>query len=82
MANLTIKNLPDDVYERLKESAQERRQSLNGFLVSLLIEQAPRLRKNDVESVLRRVRQLREEAGPMPETGSELLRRIRDDEAL
>ncbi|HMW19164.1 MAG TPA: Arc family DNA-binding protein [Piscinibacter sp.] len=34
--NLTLKNVPDDVYERLKRSAEEHRRSLNSEAIVCL----------------------------------------------
>ena len=36
MATLTIKNLPDELYQELKRRAQENRRSLNGEVVHSL----------------------------------------------
>jgi uncharacterized protein (DUF1778 family) len=36
MANLSVKDVPDAVYRRLKEAAQAEGRSLNGYIVSLL----------------------------------------------
>ena len=36
MANLSVKDVPDDVYRVLKEAAQTEGRSLNGYIVSLL----------------------------------------------
>ncbi len=39
MATLTIKNIPDELYERLKASAEANRRSINSEII-LLIERA------------------------------------------
>ena len=36
MANLTIKDLPDEVYDELKVAARSECRSLNGYIVALL----------------------------------------------
>jgi antitoxin FitA len=36
MAHVTIRNIPDDVYERLKRRAAENRRSLNQEIIGLL----------------------------------------------
>jgi plasmid stability protein len=36
MANLTIKDLPDEVYDELKVAARSEGRSLNGYIVALL----------------------------------------------
>jgi hypothetical protein len=36
MANLTVKDLPDAIYNQLKDAAKTEGRSLNGYIVSLL----------------------------------------------
>ena len=36
MANLTLKNIPDELYEKLKEAANNHRRSLNSELIVCL----------------------------------------------
>ena len=36
MANLTVKDLPDAIYNQLKDAARSEGRSLNGYIVSLL----------------------------------------------
>jgi plasmid stability protein len=36
MANVTVKNIPDDLYDRLKKRAEENRRSLNGEIIHTL----------------------------------------------
>jgi plasmid stability protein len=57
MANLTIKNMPDDLYDQLRRKAAEDRRSLNGEAIFLL-EQAVRDRSHDVDGVLRELEEL------------------------
>jgi antitoxin FitA len=79
MANLTIKNLPDDVYEGLKAAAQERRQSLNGYLLELLAtEQILRLKRAQHREAFERIRRRREQMEPI-ESAAGLLREARDE---
>jgi len=62
MATLTLKNIPDDLYEQLKETAAANHRSINGQIIAL-IEQGVRSRPVDPEEILKRARQLREELG-------------------
>jgi len=55
---LTLKNIPDDVYERLKASAAAHRRSLNGEAI-VCLEKALMPRKVSVEERLERIRRLR-----------------------
>lgn len=59
MKTITVKSIPDNLYERLKESARENRRSINSEII-LCIERSVQSRKyEDINSVLARVRQLR-----------------------
>jgi plasmid stability protein len=59
VATITIKNIPDDLYEALKARAANNRRSINNEVI-MLIERAFRSYKPDPEEVLERARQLRE----------------------
>ncbi len=58
MPNLTIKNLPDDIYRRLKDTAEANHRSLNGQVIAFL-EQALLQTRPPVQEQLRRIRKLR-----------------------
>jgi antitoxin FitA len=58
--NLTLKNVPDDVYERLKRSAEEHRRSLNSEAIVCLESVLLPASGNPTEQ-LERIRRLREE---------------------
>ena len=78
LANLTIKDLPEDVHKELKKAARSQGRSLNSYIISLL--------ELNVEERHRRklMRQNREEfrkfMASLPGTGdsTELLREDRD----
>lgn len=59
MASITVKNIPEDIYERLKQSAKANRRSINGEII-VIIEDAVKSRKIAPEDFLVRARQLRE----------------------
>jgi plasmid stability protein len=59
MATLTIKNIPDDLYEKLKFSAEANRRSINSEVI-VLIERAFRSHKPSPEEIQERARRLRE----------------------
>ncbi|HUF11503.1 MAG TPA: Arc family DNA-binding protein [Longimicrobiales bacterium] len=59
MPSLTIKNLPETLYERLKLSAERNRRSLNSEVI-LRLEEAIGLRAFDPDRYLAEARELRE----------------------
>ena len=77
MANITVKNIPDDIYERLKDVAANNHRSLNNEII-VCIEKAVKSRRIDKEQSLDRIRKLRE-ATKLPHLSDEQLRQIRDE---
>jgi plasmid stability protein len=59
MANITLKNVPDSLYERLKAVAAESRRSLNSEII-LRLERSVGAAPVEPEAVLSRVRAVRE----------------------
>jgi plasmid stability protein len=59
MPTITVKNIPDDLYARLKRSAQANRRSLNSEII-VCIERALSVRTVEPDEVLGRARRLRE----------------------
>ena len=57
---ITVKNVPGELYERLKQSAEANRRSINSEVI-VCIERALRSRQVDPETVLAGARKLREE---------------------
>ena len=62
MATLTIKNLPDELYEKIKTSAAVNRRSINQEVI-FLIEQVLAANAVGQETTLDEVRVLREQLG-------------------
>ena len=58
MATLTIKNIPDDLYKRLKQSAAQHRRSLNSQAI-VCFEKVLESSRIDPEEFLTNVRTLR-----------------------
>jgi plasmid stability protein len=58
MPSLTIKDIPEDLYRRLKERARQHRRSLNSEAIECL-QQILRCVPRDPEEILARVRELR-----------------------
>lgn len=56
--NFTLKNIPDDLYEKVKERAERNHRSINGEIISLL-DAATSPRPMDVDEMLAKARELR-----------------------
>ena len=67
---ITVKNIPADVYEWLKQSAEANRRSINSEVI-VCIERAVRSRRIRTEEILARARKLREMTGDYPITDDE-----------
>ena len=65
MPAITVKNIPDDVYERLKLLAKTNRRSINSEII-ICLERQLRSRPVDPDSVLSRARLLRERTADYP----------------
>jgi plasmid stability protein len=61
MTTITVKNIPDELYEQLKQSAAQHRRSVNSEIIYWL-ERVLSAPKVDVEATIARARLLREEA--------------------
>jgi len=58
MATLTIKNLPDDLYQQLKQTAAQHRRSINSEVI-ICLERSLLAPKLDVAETLGNIRKLR-----------------------
>ncbi|HSE96764.1 MAG TPA: Arc family DNA-binding protein [Blastocatellia bacterium] len=58
MATLTIKNIPDDLYEQLKQSADAHRRSINSEVI-VCLERSLRNHQRDADELLANIRKLR-----------------------
>ena len=54
MANITVKNIPDDLYERLRSAAKSNRRSINNEIITRL-EQSLAVRRVPDAGLLRRI---------------------------
>lgn len=59
MVTITIKNIPEEIYERIKTKAKVNHRSINGEILSIL-EQAISIPPIDVEETLKRAKKIRE----------------------
>jgi plasmid stability protein len=71
MRTLTLKNVPDELYARLREAADNHRRSLNSEVL-VAIERSLQARKLDVEEVLARARVVRRKTAHAPATMAEI----------
>ena len=77
MTSLTIKNIPESLYERLKETAARNRRSMNSEVIHLL-ERTLGAHAVDPDALLPRVRAVRERGGA-PYLTDDALRAARDE---
>ncbi|HEX8691152.1 MAG TPA: Arc family DNA-binding protein [Longimicrobium sp.] len=77
MATMTLKNVPDALYEQLKTSAERNRRSINSEAI-VCLERALRGTSVDAASVLARARELRGRMGGLF-VDDEDLRAARDE---
>jgi plasmid stability protein len=73
MVAVTLKNLPAELYERVKQNAKTNRRSINSELIAI-IEQAVMPRPLDVAETLERTRRIRELTAPYLATNDEITR--------
>lgn len=59
MATVTVKNIPDELYERLKSVAEINRRSINSEII-VCIEKAVSSRRINLDEALENVRRLRQ----------------------
>jgi len=77
MVTVTIKNIPEEVYERIKTQAKVNHRSINGEILSIL-EQAISLAPIDVQTTLERARKVRELTAHYTITASEIEKMINE----
>lgn len=71
MATLTIKNLPNSLYERLRAQAKQHRRSINSEAI-VCLERVLTPQRIDPESELAKIRKLRQEITNVYVTESDL----------
>ena len=77
MPSITVKNIPEELYERLKEAARTHRRSINSEVI-VCIEKAVGTHKRDVEAILVRAEALREKTAEYTITDDEINAAKRD----
>jgi antitoxin FitA len=81
MVTVTIKNIPEEIYERVKNQAKINHRSINGEILSIL-EQAISIPPIDVQATIKRARKVRELTAQYTITADEIEKLInegRDD---
>jgi len=77
MVTVTIKNIPEEVYERIKTQAKANHRSINGEILSIL-EQAISIPPIDVLETLKRARKVRELTANYKITANEIEKLINE----
>ena len=75
MRTITVKNIPPELYERLKMSAAENRRSINSEVIVCIERGVHSRRANTPDEVLSKVHELRKKTGDYPLTDQEFTRR-------
>jgi len=70
MPTITVKNIPAEIYEKLKKSAETSHRSINSEIIAC-IERAVRSQQIDPDLLLANARKLRSKTTPHPITDSE-----------
>lgn len=73
MANFTVKNIPPDLYKKLKKAADMNRRSINSEII-VCIEKSVQSQAIDSENILIKARKLRMHTADHPLTDEELSR--------
>ena len=71
LANITVKNIPDDLYEKLSRSAKINRRSINQEII-VCIENCVQDKIHTPEQILRKARKLRSKTADHPIGNNEL----------
>lgn len=60
MRAITVKNIPDNLYQRLKQSAAENRRSLNSEILVCIERTVQSRKREDVQDILARAHKMRQ----------------------
>lgn len=75
MTTITIKGIPQDLYERLKQSAVQHRRSINSEAI-VRLERSLGLRRLEADELLRKADEIRQRLSATPLT-DELLKEVK-----
>ena len=80
MATITVKNIPDEIYSKIKEAAQNQHRSVNSLVIELLETKAKTIAAiQSRPDILEQMRKFRARVGPFSENSTDILRKIRDE---
>ncbi|MCH7732747.1 MAG: Arc family DNA-binding protein [Candidatus Marinimicrobia bacterium] len=77
MSTLTIKNIPNELYERVKESAKQHRRSINSEVI-VCLEHTFFSRRIDPDTFLARIHSLRQQVS-LPPLTDEFLKKAKNE---
>ncbi|MGZ9235471.1 MAG: FitA-like ribbon-helix-helix domain-containing protein [Anaerolineales bacterium] len=72
MVTITVKNIPEELYERIKLQAKANRRSVNSEIISILERAVPTRTPMDVNEILERARKVRELTAHYTATAEEI----------
>jgi antitoxin FitA len=79
VATLYVRDVPDDLYERLREEARNSRRSIGATAIELLRAELPERRNSlTISEWLERAREMRERSSPATDSAADLIREDRD----
>ena len=74
MVTITVKNLPEEIYEKIKLQAKANRRSVNSEIISIFEHAVQSRTPRDVKEILERARRVRELTGQYTTSEEELTR--------
>lgn len=74
MATITVKNIPEEIYEKIKLQAKANRRSVNSEIISIFEHAVQKRTPMDVQEILERARKVRELTAHYVITNEELTR--------
>ncbi|MCC6500170.1 MAG: Arc family DNA-binding protein [Anaerolineales bacterium] len=74
MTTITIKNIPEEIYERIKLQAKANRRSVNREIISIFEHAVQKRTPMDVKEILERTRKIRELTAQYTISNEELTR--------
>ena len=72
MVTITIKNIPEGLYERIKLQAKANRRSVNSEIISIFEQAVPNRTPMDAKEILERARKIRELTADYTATAEEI----------
>jgi antitoxin FitA len=77
MTTFTVKNIPENLYEKLKQSAERNRRSINSEII-VCIEQSVQSQAIDAVDILTKARGLRSLTQTVPISDDELIQAVEE----